>query len=197
MKTSSIQALLFDLFIRVSFCLFFLFSCYVLRNEYHQPRPTQIKREEDYTIGIFQSIGLKEFHPYLVLPSSDDDEAKKNADEEADQLKRKLIQLGVDALKTRTRRYARNQIKWIAKRFLQQPDRQVSTRYLRVHLQSEMHLCLKIVYFCLFFSIHSLIVKWLEGAARLRFGRDGFGRMEQPNQGRCFSHCGFVRLGRR
>ena len=73
------------------------------------------KREADYTIGIFQSIGLKEFHEYLVLPSS----------EKTSQIGQRLLDQGVEALKIRTRRYARKQIKWIVKRFLEQPDRQV------------------------------------------------------------------------
>ncbi|KAI9556374.1 hypothetical protein GHT06_018948 [Daphnia sinensis] len=78
----------------------------------------QIK-EPDYTIGIFQSIGFKEFHEYLVLPSS----------ERTQDVGRRLLQQGVEALKIRTRRYARKQIKWIVKRFLQQPDRQVPPVY--------------------------------------------------------------------
>lgn len=72
-------------------------------------------READYTTGIFQSIGLKEFHDYLVLPSS----------EQTGDTGEKLLKQGVEALKVRTRRYARQQLKWIRKRFLQQPDRQV------------------------------------------------------------------------
>lgn len=72
-------------------------------------------READYTKGVFQSIGFKEFHEYLVAPSSE---------EGADRLQ-KLLKEGVDALKVTTRRYARRQVKWIVKRFLQQPDRQV------------------------------------------------------------------------
>ncbi|XP_046461083.1 tRNA dimethylallyltransferase-like [Daphnia pulex] len=76
-------------------------------------------KEADYTIGIFQSIGLKEFHEFLVLPSS----------EQTTQTGRRLLDQGVEALKSRTRRYARKQTKWIVKRFLEQPDRQVPPVY--------------------------------------------------------------------
>ena len=68
--------------------------------------------EPDYTKGLFQSIGFKEFHENLVLPSVEQ--------------RQQLLDQGVDALKTATRRYARKQIKWINHRFLMQPDRQAS-----------------------------------------------------------------------
>lgn len=74
-------------------------------------------READYTKGIFQSIGFKEFHEYLVTPSNEQDTERGH----------KLLKEGVEALKVTTRRYARRQVKWIVKRFLQQPDRQVIT----------------------------------------------------------------------
>ena len=66
------------------------------------------REEKDYTRGIFQSIGFKEFHNYLML--SDEDKKSNNG--------KKLLQEGVDLLKLVTRRYARKQIKWISNRFL-------------------------------------------------------------------------------
>ncbi|XP_057373962.1 tRNA dimethylallyltransferase-like [Daphnia carinata] len=88
-------------------------------NLYNARRLQDQIKEPDYTIGIFQSIGFKEFHQYLVLPSN----------EQMEDVGRRLLQQGVEALKIRTRRYARKQIKWIVKRFLQQPDRQVPPVY--------------------------------------------------------------------
>ncbi|EFX79344.1 hypothetical protein DAPPUDRAFT_304867 [Daphnia pulex] len=86
---------------------------------YNERRLQDEIKEADYTIGIFQSIGLKEFHEFLVLPSS----------EQTTQTGRRLLDQGVEALKSRTRRYARKQTKWIVKRFLEQPDRQVPPVY--------------------------------------------------------------------
>ncbi|XP_072170545.1 tRNA dimethylallyltransferase-like [Diadema setosum] len=68
----------------------------------------QFPPEELYTQGIFQSIGFKEFHQYLVL----EEEKKKSKEGEH------LLQDGVEKLKTATRQYARRQIKWVRNRFL-------------------------------------------------------------------------------
>ncbi|ERL84601.1 hypothetical protein D910_02029 [Dendroctonus ponderosae] len=73
----------------------------------------------DYTKGIFQSIGFKEFHSYLILS-----EAEKTSE-----VGRKLLQLAIDELKMVTRRYARKQIKWMSNRFLSRKDRQVPPIY--------------------------------------------------------------------
>lgn len=56
----------------------------------------------DFTKGIFQAIGYKEFIPYLQSGS------------EAD------LQSGMEAMKAATRRYARKQIKWIRNKLLLQ-----------------------------------------------------------------------------
>nr|CAG4642009.1 EOG090X0CO7 [Eurycercus lamellatus] len=78
--------------------------------------------EADYYVkGIFQSIGFKEFHHYLTrAPSSE----QRESDE-----KNRLLEEAVRDLKVSTRRYSRYQVKWIKKRFLQQPDRQVPPVY--------------------------------------------------------------------
>ncbi len=62
-----------------------------------------------FSTGIFQSIGLKQFDAYLRAsePSSE------------------LLAQGLLEMKIANRRYSRYQVKWIKKRFLQQPDRQV------------------------------------------------------------------------
>ncbi|XP_043594693.1 tRNA dimethylallyltransferase isoform X2 [Bombus pyrosoma] len=73
----------------------------------------------DYTKGIFQSIGFKEFHAYLVLP--EDEKQEKKGQE--------LLQKGIDDLKLVTKRYARRQEKWIRNRLVRRSDRQVPPIY--------------------------------------------------------------------
>ncbi|XP_056641723.1 tRNA dimethylallyltransferase [Diorhabda sublineata] len=75
--------------------------------------------EADYTKGIFQSIGFKEFHPFLIL-----NENEKNSEEGQKKLKE-----GIEQLKMATRRYARKQKRWILNRFLGRQDRQVPPIY--------------------------------------------------------------------
>ncbi|KAG8309020.1 tRNA dimethylallyltransferase [Homalodisca vitripennis] len=67
-----------------------------------------------YTLGIFQSIGFKEFHDYLMLS-----EEQRETEEG-----RKLFEKGVELMKVATRQYARRQIKWIRQRFLGRGDSQ-------------------------------------------------------------------------
>lgn len=83
--------------------------------DYNQRRVQE--QSPSYTQGIFQSIGLKEFHSYLTL----EDKSSPKADS--------LLQEGLEALKIATRRYARRQIKWIRGRFLRSADRQVPPVY--------------------------------------------------------------------
>ncbi|XP_012341648.1 tRNA dimethylallyltransferase [Apis florea] len=73
----------------------------------------------DYTKGIFQSIGFKEFHDYLVLPEEEKGEKKGQ----------ELLQRGIDDLKMVTKRYAKKQQKWIMNRLLRRSDRQVPPIY--------------------------------------------------------------------
>ncbi|GAB1862671.1 tRNA dimethylallyltransferase [Camponotus japonicus] len=73
----------------------------------------------DYTKGIFQTIGFKEFHPYLIL----------SEEERASEKGKKLLQQGVDDLKLVTRRYARKQNKWVMNRLIRRGDRQVPPIY--------------------------------------------------------------------
>ncbi|XP_044016747.1 tRNA dimethylallyltransferase isoform X2 [Aphidius gifuensis] len=80
---------------------------------------TKINLSPDYTKGIFQSIGFKEFHNYLILP----DDEKKSEKGQA------LFDQGVKDLKLVTKRYARRQQRWIMNRFVKRTDRQVPPIY--------------------------------------------------------------------
>ncbi|CAG9827753.1 unnamed protein product [Diabrotica balteata] len=73
----------------------------------------------DYSKGIFQSIGFKEFHPYLIL---------NKEEQESDEGKKKLYE-GIEQLKMVTRRYARKQKRWILNRFLGREDRKIPPIY--------------------------------------------------------------------
>ncbi|CAG2063950.1 unnamed protein product [Timema podura] len=73
----------------------------------------------DYTTGIFQSIGFKEFHDFLML-----DEEERESPEG-----KRLFQRGLEEMKLATRRYARKQLKWIRNRFLRRPNRPVPNVY--------------------------------------------------------------------
>ncbi|XP_076440562.1 tRNA dimethylallyltransferase-like isoform X2 [Babylonia areolata] len=75
--------------------------------------------EPDYTLGIFQSIGFKEFHEYLILPVD-----KRETTEG-----KEVFQKGVEALKLATRQYARRQLKWIKNRFLKRAGSHVPAVY--------------------------------------------------------------------
>jgi len=74
----------------------------------------------DYTVGIFQSIGFKEFHDYLLL----------DAKEQESPLGQKLFKQGKEQMMLATRQYARRQAKWIRQRFLRNGvDRQCPPVY--------------------------------------------------------------------
>ena len=91
-------------------------------------------READYTKGIFQSIGFKEFHDYLTSP------AEPSAGRE------EALARGVQALKVTTRRYARKQIKWIKRRFLQITDRQVFCFYYYFALTFFLYVVVSVIF---------------------------------------------------
>ncbi|XP_066992255.2 tRNA dimethylallyltransferase isoform X2 [Anabrus simplex] len=86
--------------------------------KYNQQR-IAINVEADYTKGIFQSIGFKEFHKYLML-----DPSERNSE-----YAQKLFKEALDQLKLVTRRYSRKQLRWVTNRFLRQRDRQVPPVY--------------------------------------------------------------------
>ena len=62
----------------------------------------------DYTVGIFQSIGFKEFHSYLTMTGEE-----KRSDEG-----KEALSAGVEQMKLATRQYSRKQAKWMRNRFL-------------------------------------------------------------------------------
>ncbi|NWU82872.1 MOD5 dimethylallyltransferase, partial [Onychorhynchus coronatus] len=76
------------------------------------------ENRQDYQHGIFQSIGFKEFHEYLVS------EGKCSPETSA-----LLLQKGIQALKQVTKRYARRQNKWVRNRFLKRPGPNVPPVY--------------------------------------------------------------------
>ncbi|GAA5855921.1 hypothetical protein JCM8547_000417 [Rhodosporidiobolus lusitaniae] len=69
--------------------------------------------ETNYSKGIYQSIGYKEFDPYLSLRHRD---SSCTLDDD-DQL-RKLFNEGVESMKVSTRQYAKRQVKWIKSKLL-------------------------------------------------------------------------------
>lgn len=93
------------------------------------------KSEVDYTKGALQSIGLKEFLPYLEKYDEQEDErlikflmSDKTADQTApDSLI--LLKSCLETLRMVTKRYSRRQPKWIRNRFLRSDNRQVPPMY--------------------------------------------------------------------
>nr|XP_048290473.1 tRNA dimethylallyltransferase isoform X3 [Myodes glareolus] len=76
------------------------------------------ENSQDYQHGIFQSIGFKEFHEYLITEG-------KCTPETSNQLLKK----GIEALKQVTKRYARKQNRWVRNRFLSRPGPSVPPVY--------------------------------------------------------------------
>uniref|UniRef100_A0A8C5T5K0 tRNA isopentenyltransferase 1 n=1 Tax=Malurus cyaneus samueli TaxID=2593467 RepID=A0A8C5T5K0_9PASS len=76
------------------------------------------ENRQDYQHGIFQSIGFKEFHEYLI--------SEGNCSPETSAL---LLEKGIQALKQVTKRYARRQNKWVRNRFLKRPGPNVPPVY--------------------------------------------------------------------
>ena len=76
--------------------------------QYNRRREVDAATElPDYKRGIWQSIGFKEFHPFLVL----------GPEEREGQEGRQLFAKCVEWMKVATRQYARRQVKWM-RRFL-------------------------------------------------------------------------------
>lgn len=79
----------------------------------HNKQRLEDGKPADYTKGIFQTLGFKEFHDYLML----------NKEEKKSEKGEKLLQLSVENMKMATRRYARKQNKMVLSRFLDHPTR--------------------------------------------------------------------------
>ncbi|XP_014639678.1 PREDICTED: tRNA dimethylallyltransferase, mitochondrial isoform X2 [Ceratotherium simum simum] len=76
------------------------------------------ENSQDYQHGIFQSIGFKEFHEYLITEGKCTPEASNQ-----------LLKKGIKALKQVTKRYARKQNQWVKNRFLSRPGPSVPPVY--------------------------------------------------------------------
>ncbi|XP_074640510.1 tRNA dimethylallyltransferase-like [Tubulanus polymorphus] len=87
-------------------------------HKYNRDR-LQHNQDADYETGIFQSIGFKEFHPYLML----DDQGRQTYDGQ------QLLEDGIERLKLVTRRYSKKQQRWIKNRFLKRPGPGVPSVY--------------------------------------------------------------------
>ncbi|XP_061452663.1 tRNA dimethylallyltransferase isoform X2 [Rhineura floridana] len=90
-----------------------------LRNfhrRYNQERVDE--NSQDYQHGIFQSIGFKEFHQFLITEGKCSEE-----------MSHQLLDQGIQALKVVTKRYARKQNKWVRNRFLRRPGPNVPPVY--------------------------------------------------------------------
>ncbi|CAF0931533.1 unnamed protein product, partial [Didymodactylos carnosus] len=66
----------------------------------------------DYTHGVFQAIGFKEFHNFLQL--SEEEKANENG--------KKMFDQAVELLKASTRQYSKSQEKWLKRRLLQRVE---------------------------------------------------------------------------
>ncbi|CAL4147934.1 unnamed protein product, partial [Meganyctiphanes norvegica] len=84
-------------------------------SKYNSTRLSSATEVADYSKGIYQSIGFKEFHNYLLL----------SEEERKSELGKKLYTEGVADVKLRTRQYARRQIRWIRNRFLVPSGREI------------------------------------------------------------------------
>uniref|UniRef100_A0A1B0GL04 C2H2-type domain-containing protein n=2 Tax=Lutzomyia longipalpis TaxID=7200 RepID=A0A1B0GL04_LUTLO len=89
--------------------------------------------DTDYTKGILQTIGFKEFIPYLENFSQDDDEKiLKYIVEESSGTEPQgmdTLRKCLDELKMVTRRYSKKQGKWVRNRFLGNLSRDVPPLY--------------------------------------------------------------------
>ncbi|XP_060837365.1 uncharacterized protein LOC132919642 [Rhopalosiphum padi] len=73
----------------------------------------------DFTKGVLQCIGLKQFQQYLELP----------VDNRDTEVGRKCLEDALVAMKYMTKKYARRQIRWINNRFLKPNDKQAVSVY--------------------------------------------------------------------
>lgn len=82
-------------------------------HEYYNKQRCKEGERADYEKGVFQTIGFKEFHNYLVL-----DPEIKGTDEG-----NKILTKCISDMKVSTKRYAKKQLSWIRKRFLRSGSR--------------------------------------------------------------------------
>ncbi|XP_070620961.1 tRNA dimethylallyltransferase isoform X2 [Erythrolamprus reginae] len=90
-----------------------------LRNFHRRYNQEKVaENSQDYQQGIFQSIGLKEFHQFLI-----------SEDQSPEEVRQRLLDQALQAFKTVTKRYARKQNKWVESRFLRRPGSHVPPVY--------------------------------------------------------------------
>ncbi|XP_047027268.1 tRNA dimethylallyltransferase [Helicoverpa zea] len=85
----------------------------------HNKQRIQDGNPPDYTKGVFQTLGFKEFHEYLMLS-----EEERNSEKG-----KKILEQSIENMKMGTRRYARRQNKMVRGRFLEHPTREVPPIY--------------------------------------------------------------------
>lgn len=109
-----------------------------IRNFYKLWMESDVKSKSDldYSKGALQSIGLKEFMPYLVKYDEQEDQkiieflAKSDrTDDEPQPESLILLKSCLEMLRLVTKRYSRNQPKWITNRFLRSENRSVPPIY--------------------------------------------------------------------
>lgn len=96
---------------------------------------SECTEDVDYTKGSLQTIGLKEFIPYLEKYDEQEDERinafleseKTTEDTSPEGLSE--LQSCLETLRLVTKRYSKNQPKWITNRFLRSDNRQVPPMY--------------------------------------------------------------------
>lgn len=88
---------------------------------------------QDYTKGVLQTIGFKEFIPYLEKYGKDEDhrilQYLKHNSSDSPPASLLLLNSCLDELKLVTRRYSKKQIKWVKNRLLGNLKRQVPPIY--------------------------------------------------------------------
>ena len=87
--------------------------------DFHSEYNHVLEKKDDktqYTEGIFQSIGFKEFHEFLLKQKE-----KKFDESSASEEDKTLLSACVENLKIASRRYAKKQVTWVKNRFLSRP----------------------------------------------------------------------------
>ena len=88
--------------------------------DFHKEYNHALEKEDpktQYTEGIFQSIGFKEFHEFLVNHEGNKKFDKSNASKKD----KAVLSACVENMKMVTRRYAKKQMTWVKNRFLARP----------------------------------------------------------------------------
>lgn len=76
-------------------------------DEYNKRR-TKDDQQPDYTKGIYQTIGFKEFHNYLMMDS----------DQRQSETGKKELYKSIRSMRQSTKNYVKRQLRWIRRRFL-------------------------------------------------------------------------------